>query len=751
MIMIVKKKNRRRGLAFLLTLLLTINSFSLTVFGIDESDIENKASAPQTNALNEDVATGSPISIDTISVSKTDEYYTVSVPFSTDSTPNQMSVFAYDITAIAGIQNNTVEFSAETPVAYINQYPGAESGTFDFKLSTSEYTDDSVIVVKVGGSGITVPDAKSFRLGSTSPEPSSSPTPIPEKYVTGIKVASSAAVTTTEGMPLNITGLEVEAVYNDGSAEKITDYTLSGYDKNTVGAQVITVTYNGFTANFAVIVEAKKCIGISISQRPDKRDYIEGEQLDLRGLKVSALYNNNSVEEISDFEVLGFSSNNTGTQTITVKYGEFTASFMVTVNAKPIQANTAATPRIEISSFIGGKSVSLTTSTEGAEIYYTTDGSAPSVTSAKYNKPIILTETATVKAIAVKGGMEISKTVSGKISVSTVSTPKASHQDGQLEVGTIVTLKSETNGAMIYYTTDGTEPTTLSTRYSGAIAVTTDMTVKAIAVKDGCKSSGMFEASYTVPIKEPGSLIVSAGSVTAAAGDTISVPICIFSDSTITDYRFTLKYNPDIFEYTSIGSAEGTTSDLFTSANNGSITVLYTGDALESGEVCSINFNVLSSATDGNYPVMIEGVSAKNGTESNFEFEINNGVIELSGSHNSNLDKVSAEAILTDKNGNDINDVSEIKDEITANVIVDNTQLNINETQSTIVSVILAVYDRNDMLVNILTMDVDISDMNYVFSHTVDIPENIEVGSIKMMIWNSLSNMSPMSEANSLL
>lgn len=336
--------------------------------------------------------------------------------------------------------------------------------------------------------------------------------------------------------------------------------------------------------------------------------------------------------------------------------------------------------------------------------------------------------------------MEVSKTASGKISVSDVSVPMSRHQSGQLEAGTIITLKSATSGAMIYYTTDGSEPTTSSTRYSGAIAV-----------KNGCKSSGVFEAAYTVPVKEPGSVIVSTGSATVAAGDTVSVPICIFSDDEITDYRFTLKYNADIFEYVSVSPVDGTSSDLFTSASDGTITVLCMDGMVESGEVCSVNFNVLSSAADGSYPITFEDISVKSGDTSDFVFDINNGLIELSGSHNSNLDKISAAAVLTDKNGNDIGDVSEIKDEVTANVIVDNAQLDSSEMQSAIVSVILAVYDRGGMLVNIAAMDVDVSNMDYVFTHTVEIPDGIEVGSIKMMIWNSLRDMSPMSEASSLL
>lgn len=115
----------------------------------------------------EDVATGSVITIGDISATESDQYYTVSVPFSVENAPNQMTFFVYDITEIAD-GNNTTSFSSTTPVGYINQYDGATTGTYQFKLSKANYTDDPVIVVKIGGTGVEVPDAKSYSLaGST--------------------------------------------------------------------------------------------------------------------------------------------------------------------------------------------------------------------------------------------------------------------------------------------------------------------------------------------------------------------------------------------------------------------------------------------------------------------------------------------------------------------------------------------------------------------------------------------------------
>ena len=60
-----------------------------------------------------------------------------------------------------------------------------------------------------------------------------------------------------------------------------------------------------------------------------------------------------------------------------------------------------------------------------------------------------------------------------------------------------VTISCETEGVTIYYTTDGTEPTTASQVYSTAIAVSETTTIKAIAVK-GTDQSTVATATYHI-------------------------------------------------------------------------------------------------------------------------------------------------------------------------------------------------------------------------------------------------------------
>jgi len=162
-----------------------------------------------------------------------------------------------------------------------------------------------------------------------------------------------------------------------------------------------------------------------------------------------------------------------------------------------------------------GATVTITSATTGATIYYTTDGTEPTASSTEYTTAIEITDAVTIKAIAVKEGMTSSAVVSASYTVKTapaeqveapVIAPASKTVEiagGQTEATVNVTITCDTADAAIWYTTDGSEPTGASEQYTQAFDVTVkageSVTVKAIAVKDGMEDSEIVSATYTAP------------------------------------------------------------------------------------------------------------------------------------------------------------------------------------------------------------------------------------------------------------
>lgn len=78
------------------------------------------------------------------------------------------------------------------------------------------------------------------------------------------------------------------------------------------------------------------------------------------------------------------------------------------------------------------------------------------------------------------------------------ATPAFSVAAGEVEAGTEVTISSTTEGADIYYTTDGSIPTKGSGTKGTSVTIDATTTLKAIAVKTGYKNSPVASAVYTV-------------------------------------------------------------------------------------------------------------------------------------------------------------------------------------------------------------------------------------------------------------
>ena len=179
--------------------------------------------------------------------------------------------------------------------------------------------------------------------------------------------------------------------------------------------------------------------------------------------------------------------------------GEGTCSFV-------LRSANIAVPTISRS----GNNVTLATTSIGATIYYTTDGTIPTSSSTTYTSVIDLTSLTlpvTIKAIAIRNGN------SSSVSSDTYESLMCVQPVISIAPNGAVTITAE-SGTIIYYTTNGDTPTasetTTNKKYTASFNVISETTVKAIAVKDGYDNSAVASAVYLVSgITSGGKVIIN--------------------------------------------------------------------------------------------------------------------------------------------------------------------------------------------------------------------------------------------------
>lgn len=113
-------------------------------------------------------------------------------------------------------------------------------------------------------------------------------------------------------------------------------------------------------------------------------------------------------------EEKGISDNLKGTKGVAATRGDIA---VMGYNALTMDL-AAPTASLKEGSYTGSKSVSLKTETKDAEIYYTLDGTAPTVESTKYTKAITIAKSCTLKAVAVVKGVLVSDVMSTDYTIS---------------------------------------------------------------------------------------------------------------------------------------------------------------------------------------------------------------------------------------------------------------------------------------------------------------------------------------------
>ncbi len=330
------------------------------------------------------------------------------------------------------------------------------------------------------------------------------------------------------------------------------------------GTATITAKYGSKTASCQLTVRAKETpVPATIVLNYSVISFTSADQ----STKLIATVRDTNFKVITDPELV-YTSQDTGVATvdeegvvrpvatgatgIIVKCGTVTASCTVAVALADMKtAAPVADPPdgIELPVSSG---ISLSCATPGAKIYYTIDGSTPTEASTLYRKEIVLPDNAvgtvvTVKAMAVAEGYTASDVAVFRYTVTEAfdpwthtEIPTADPVSGsEIHVGESIELNCATEGALIYYTTDGSGPTEDSTLYTEAIVVPrsafgSPFKIRAFAVAEGCVPSGEGDFVYTVlpsdkttaPVADP------ISGTELAVGDTIDLS-CTMSDAAI--------------------------------------------------------------------------------------------------------------------------------------------------------------------------------------------------------------------------
>lgn len=164
--------------------------------------------------------------------------------------------------------------------------------------------EDSIPTVYIDGDNRT-------DSGGDTPQPEPDPEP---GAVTLTQIYLSAYPTKTtyiQGDALDLTGVAITARYSNGTSADVTSgctfYPGNGVSLMTAGTQTISVTYTDgeitkdttFSLTVQVNPNVKTLVDIAITQQPTKKNYVQGEPLDLTGMVVTAEYSNGTYEDVT--------------------------------------------------------------------------------------------------------------------------------------------------------------------------------------------------------------------------------------------------------------------------------------------------------------------------------------------------------------------------------------------------------------------------------------------------------------------
>lgn len=236
----------------------------------------------------------------------------------------------------------------------------------------------------------------------------------------------------------------------------------------------------------------------------------------------------------------------------------------------------------------GSQSVSILSSTIGASIRYTTDGSNPSSTvGTLYSSPVVIGANTTLKAIAYKINMNPSPISSAAYSIK-CSSPVFSPIAGTYSTVQNVSITSATAGTTIRFTTDGSTPSQSNgTVYSSSVVISTTTNLQAIAYKTGNLDSDISSGSYTIlspteaPVFSPSPGTYAAAPNVSITSATVGVTIRYTTDGTTPSQSNGIVYSAPILisSTTTLKAIAYKTGNSDSNVSSGLYTLLYVTEA----------------------------------------------------------------------------------------------------------------------------------------------------------------------------
>ena len=184
--------------------------------------------------------------------------------------------------------------------------------------------------------------------------------------------------------------------------------------------------------------------------------------------------------------------------------------------------------------------------------------------------------------------------------VEVAATPSISAKGNSDETQFTVTITAE-SGAAIYYTTNGSTPTTSSSKYSSALTIKSSCTIKALAVVSNKENSSV--ASKSVTVKEP---VVEEPVVEVPVN--VSSEVCSFTGSKPSSSFVTVSGNYSTSKgsvtyagttYKTAVKMESATKITFTLSSEADVTFVFGGSTSAAGKQFKLNGSALTLGSDG--------------------------------------------------------------------------------------------------------------------------------------------------------